>query len=40
MAEYACNNSFTSAIAMFLFYANYRYHPRTNWQTEVEAQNS
>jgi hypothetical protein len=30
MAEYAYNNSITSAIAMFTFYANYGYHPRTN----------
>jgi hypothetical protein len=39
MAEYAYNNSVTSAPAISPFYANYGYHPRTNWQTEVEAQN-
>jgi hypothetical protein len=39
MAEYAYNNSVTSAIAIYPFYANYRYHPRTNWQTQAEAQN-
>jgi hypothetical protein len=39
MAEYIYNNSVTSAIAISLFYANYGYHPRTNWQTEAEAQN-
>jgi hypothetical protein len=39
MVESAYNYSFTSASAMSLFYANYRYHLRTNWQTEVEARN-
>jgi hypothetical protein len=39
MAEYAYNNSVTSATAMSPFYANYGYHPRTNWQTEAEARN-
>jgi hypothetical protein len=29
-----------SATAMSQFYANYGYHPRTNWQTEAEARNS
>jgi hypothetical protein len=37
MAEYAYNNSVTSADAISPFYVNYRSHPRTNWQTEVEA---
>jgi hypothetical protein len=40
IAEYADNHSVTSATAMSLFYANYGYYPRTNWQTEVEARNS
>jgi hypothetical protein len=39
MAEYAYNNSVTSATAMSPFYANYGYHTRTNWHTEAEARN-
>jgi hypothetical protein len=39
MAEYAYNNSVTLATAISPFYANYGYHPRTNWQTEAEAGN-
>jgi hypothetical protein len=39
MAEYAYNNFVTSATAISLFYANYEYHPGTNWQTEMELQN-
>jgi hypothetical protein len=39
MAEYAYNNLVTLAIVMSSFYANYRYHPRTNWPTEAEARN-
>jgi hypothetical protein len=39
MAEYAYNNSVTLPVARSLFYANCGYHPRTNWQTEVEARN-
>jgi hypothetical protein len=39
MVEYAYNNSVTSPTAMTLFYTNYRYHPRPNWQTEVDARN-
>jgi hypothetical protein len=39
VAEYAFNNSVTSATTISLFYANYEYHPRTNWQTQAEARN-
>ena len=31
MAEYAYNNSTTTAHGLMPFYANYGYHPRTNW---------
>jgi hypothetical protein len=40
MVEYAYNNLLTLATAIFPFYINYGYYPRTNWQTDVEAQNS
>jgi hypothetical protein len=39
MAEYTNNNLVTSATAMFPFYTNNGYYPRTNWQTEVEERN-
>jgi hypothetical protein len=39
IAEYASNNSVSSANAMSPFYPNYVYHPRTHWQTEGEARN-
>ena len=31
MAEYAYNNSLHSTVKMTPFFANYGYHPRTNW---------
>jgi hypothetical protein len=31
--EYAYNNSFSTATGLSPFYANYGYHPRTNWPT-------
>ena len=39
MAEYAYNNSATTAHGLTPFYANYGYHPRTNWPVEAEAKN-
>jgi hypothetical protein len=39
MAESSYNNSLTSATAISPFYANYGYHPTTNWQTEAVARN-
>jgi hypothetical protein len=39
MAEYAYNNSVTSATGMSPFYANYGFHPRTNWPTQVVGRN-
>ena len=40
ICEYAYNNSATSAHGLSPFYANYGYHPRSNWPVEVEAKNS
>jgi transposase InsO family protein len=31
LAEYVYNNSFSTATGLSPFYANYGYHPRTNW---------
>jgi len=39
LAEYAYNNSVTTAHDMTSFFANYRYHPQTEWLKEREAQN-
>jgi hypothetical protein len=39
MAQYAYHILVTSEIAIFLFYANYGYNPRTHWQTEAKVQN-
>jgi len=33
MAEYAYNNSLQAMVKMTRFFANYGYHPRTNWPT-------
>lgn len=38
-AEYSYNNSVTSATGCSPFYANYGYHPRTQWPKEGEVQN-
>jgi len=38
-AEYAYNNSVTTAHDMTPFFANYGYHPQTEWLKEREAQN-
>ena len=38
LAEYAYNQSVTSAHDMTPFFANYGYHPQTEWLTEREAQ--
>jgi len=39
LAEPAYNNSVTTAHDMTPFFANYRYHPQTEWLKEREAQN-
>ena len=39
LAEYAYNNSVTTAHDMTPFFANYGYHPQTEWLKEREAQN-
>ena len=39
MAEFTYNNSVTSATGMSPFYANFGYHPRTNWPIEIEGRN-
>jgi hypothetical protein len=39
LAEYAYNNSVTTATQMSPFYANYGFHPRTNWPVEMESKN-
>ena len=38
-AEYTYNNSATNAHGMSPFYANYGFHPQTEWMKEREAQN-
>ena len=39
LAEYAYNNSVTTATQISLFFANYGFHPRTNWPVEKESKN-
>src|SRR5436853_1334020 len=39
LAEYAYNNSTTTATQLSPFYANYGFHPRTNWPVEMESKN-
>jgi len=39
LAEHAYNNSTTKAHGMSPFYANYGFHPQTEWMKEREAQN-
>jgi hypothetical protein len=39
LAEYAYNNSFSTATGLSPFYANYGYHPRTNWPTAEAPRN-
>ena len=39
MSEYAFNNSVTTATGISPFYANYGFHPRTNWPVEAAALN-
>jgi hypothetical protein len=39
LAEYAYNNSFSSATGLSPFYANYGFHPRTNWPTAEQPRN-
>ena len=39
LAEFAYNNSATSAHGMTPFFANYGYHPQTEWLRERDAQN-
>jgi hypothetical protein len=34
LAEFTYNNSFSSATGLSPFYANYGFHPRTNWPTD------
>jgi hypothetical protein len=39
LAEYAYNNLFSTATGLSPFYANYGYHPRTNWPTAKAPRN-
>ena len=39
LAEYAYNNSATTATQMSPFFANFDFHPRTNWPMEKESKN-
>ena len=39
LAEYAYNNSVTTGTGLTPFYANYGYHPRTNWPTKEVVRN-
>jgi transposase InsO family protein len=39
LAEYAYNNSFASVTGLSPFYANYGFHPRTNWPTAEQPRN-
>src|SRR5436853_1389082 len=39
LAEYAYNNSATTATQMSPFFANHGFHPRTNWPVEKESKN-
>jgi len=39
LAEFAYNNSSTNAHRLTPFYANYGFHPQTEWRKECEAQN-
>ena len=39
LAEYAYNNSATMATQMSPFFANYGFHPPTNWPVEKESKN-
>jgi hypothetical protein len=39
LAEYCYNNSVTTATQLSPFYANYGFHPRTNWPVEMESKN-
>ena len=39
LAEHAYNNSVTNAHRMSPFFANYSFHPQTEWMKESEAQN-
>ena len=39
LAEYAYKNSATMATQMSPFFANYSFHPRTNWLVEMESKN-
>ena len=39
LAEYAYNNSATTATQMSPFFANYGFHPRNNWLVEKESKN-
>src|SRR5437016_12263332 len=39
VAEFAYNNSYTTAIKTTPFYANYGFHPKTMWPTKFETKN-
>jgi hypothetical protein len=39
MAEYAYNNAHHSTVKMTPFFANYGYHPQTNWPTAEPSRN-
>ena len=40
LAEHGYNNSVTNAHGVSPFYANYSFHPQTEWMKECEVQNS
>src|SRR5437588_6797464 len=39
LAEFAYNNSYTTATKTTPFYTNYRFHPKTMWPMEFETKN-
>jgi hypothetical protein len=39
LVEFTFNNSFSSATSLSPFYANYGFHPRTNWPTNEQPRN-
>ena len=39
LAEFAYNNSYTTATKMTPFYANYGFHPKTEWERQAQTEN-